>query len=654
MSNTIFWKPNSRIKKVSQGSINLNGNGVPKVGMKKFKIKKPGRRGTIALGTGAFLFLIIFIVLIRPGLALMSDVKTLRTDASALRDALQKRDVIKMEEGLTKTEKDLKEFRVSRDRNFGWTRGFGPTKAYYSDTEHFINAGLYAVDAGREVVNLIKPFADAAGLKVTEESQNPSDTGLAEAFASWVAVMPQVAADMDPVLDKLDKVGEELKPVNPNRYPVKIKGTPVRGTIVVAQNTLSRINEYGPDIKKALTIVPGMLGVGTGEKRYMIIMQNDKEIRATGGFWTNYATFKINNALLSSDFSSKDMYSIDLTLDLIDAVHTFPAAPAAYQQYLKVERMYARDANISPDYPTAIDQFMYFYKLAMPLAPAEIKPIDGIIAIDTQVIKELMEITGPVTVNGVTYTSENVVLELETIASLALREQVGRKKVLGDLMEAMLINVFESDKNLWSKLVDKAVDLSTRKHIIGYTFDPEAQALLEEYNLAGRIIDPVEGDYSFVVSTNLGGDKTNWFVKKEVEHILSKEGNRWVDTVKIKYSYPQPAAEYGAFVKMFRDWVRVYAPLNSQLIGVTGSAGEGNTDQERNKTYFTGYVEMAPTESKELVFKYNIPDSAIKNGVYNLYLQKQPGTNGETHKVTVNGKTEMIELIKDIKYSTKL
>ena len=63
---------------------------------------------------------------------------------------------------------------------------------------------------------------------------------------------------------------------------------------------------------------------------------------------------------------------------------------------------------------------------------------------------------------------------------------------------------------------------------------------------------------------------------------------------------------------------------------------------------------MAPTESKELVFKYNIPDSAIKNGVYNLYLQKQPGTNGETHKVTVNGKTEMIELIKDIKYSTKL
>src|SRR3989344_1436786 len=650
MSNTIFWKPNSKIKRTSQGTINLNGGAAAlKRNRTKFSFRNMSKRGKIVAGTlGVFGLLIVLFVVI-PGLALLKNVLVLKNDVAVLRNTLQERDVIKMEAALDKTEKDLADFRIARNRSFGLSKNFPVTGAYYNYSEHFINAGIYALEAARETVVLIQPFADAAGLKVTP-NEEVKDTGLAEAFASWVAVMPQVAQDMDPVLEKLDKVGEELQPVNPNRYPKSIRGTPVRGTIILAQTSLSKVKDYGPDIKKALTIIPGLLGVGTGERRYMIIMQNDKEIRATGGFWTNYATFKINNALLSSDFSSKDMYSIDLTLDLIDATHTFPKAPDAYVKYLKVERMYARDANISPDYPTAIEQFMYFYKLAMPLAPAEIKPVDGIIAIDTQVIKELMEVTGPVTVNGVTYTSENVVLELETIASLALREQVGRKKVLGDLMEAMLINVFESDKNLWSKLVDKAVDLSTRKHIIGYTFDPEAQALLEEYNLAGRIIDPVEGDYSFVVSTNLGGDKTNWFVKKEVEHILSKEGNRWVDTVKIKYSYPQPAAEYGAFVKMFRDLVRVYAPLNSQLIGVTGSAGEGNTDQERNKTYFTGYVEMAPTESKELVFKYKIPDSAIKNGVYNLYLQKQPGTNGETHKVTVNGKTEMIELIKDIKY----
>jgi hypothetical protein len=478
--------------------------------------------------------------------------------------------------------------------------------------------------------------------------------GLAEAFASWISIMPQIAEEMDGVIGKLEMVGDELEPVNASRYPESFRGTPVRGSIILAQTTLSQVGEYGPDIKKALTVVPGLLGVGSTEKRYMVIMQNDKEIRATGGFWTNYATFKIQNAMLNSDFSSKDMYSIDLTLDVIDSYHTFPNVPPAYRDYLKVERLYARDANISPDYPTAIDQFMYFYRLAMPLDPNEIKPVDGIIAIDTQVIAELLEITGPVTVNGFTYTSENVVLELEKIASLTLREQAGRKKVLGDLMERMLLNVFESDSNLWPELVDKGVDLAMRKHILAFVFDEEAQLLLEKYNLAGRIIDPVEGDYTYVVSTNLGADKTNWFVDREIDHILEKEGDRWIKTTKIKYSYPQPDAQYIDFVKRFRDWVRVYTPLNSELIEVTGSAITPVTDQERNKTYFTGYLELGPAESGEMIFKYYLPDSAVKDGVYDLYIQKQPGTNGEIHHITVNGETETVELKSDVKRSIRL
>src|SRR3990172_10867844 len=156
-----------------------------------------------------------------------------------------------------------------------------------------------------------------------------------------------------------------------------------------------------------------ILAVGTPVKRYMIIMQNDKEIRPTGGFMTNYATFKIANGLLDSDFTSKDMYSVDLTLDLIDATYDFPDPPAAYTKYLLVERWYARDMNYSPDFVTSMDQFLRLYNMAGRIDPVEIKPVDGIFAIDTQVISELLEVTGPVTVNGITYTKDNVVLELE-------------------------------------------------------------------------------------------------------------------------------------------------------------------------------------------------------------------------------------------------
>lgn len=649
MPNTTFWQPNGKIN---------NTNGVKSNLKKTFNLKKLGISGVVVLVILSIVGLIGFIFIVKPALSMTVHINALRTDQKELSEALKARDVVAMEKALDKTEIDLNDLRTARDNNFKWAKGFAPVKEYYADSDKFINSGLYLIDAARETVKLVMPFADAAGLKVSGEvpaKQENVDTGLAEAFATWVAVMPQVADQMDPVLALLDKAGKELQPINADKYPESVAGFPIKSNIIAAQTTLSSIDKYGPDIKKALTVFPGLLGVGGPQKRYMIIMQNDKEIRATGGFWTNYATFRVSNGtIVNQDISSKDMYSIDLTLDLIDAVYTFPTAPAAYQKYLKVERLYARDANISPDFPTAVEKFMFFYKLAMPLAPAEIKDIDGIVAIDTQVVAELLEVTGPVTVNGTTYTKDNVILELEKTASLELREQVGRKRVLGDLMEGMMRNVFNSDKNLWPKLIEKGVDLAVRKHIIGYLFDAEGQALLEEYNFAGRIVDPVEGDYSYVVSTNLGGDKTNWFVTKEVDHNIAKEGNRYVHTLKINYSYPQPDAGYGPFIKRFRDWVRVYAPLNSEIIEVTGSEDGTGTDQERNKTYFTGYIELGPGESKEMTFKYYLPENVIKDGEYNLYIQKQPGTESEIHNVAIGGKTEKVVLETDEKITKKL
>src|SRR3989344_1370336 len=491
--------------------------------------KKNGSNGLlkgIGAGSGVVLLLIaifailVLIFVIRPAYTLLSSVNALRKDADNLKQAMVGRDLVLFNATLDKTEKDLRKLKTERDAKFAWVKTFPMVETYYVDSDHFIDAGLHGVAAGRELEALVTPFADAVGLRIEPTKEKPKlskeEEGLMEAFQAWVSVMPQVAENMDGVLLELSKIGDEMAKVDASKYPVRIWGVPLRGAIEGAKTTLSRVNDNAPDIKIALKLIPALLGVGTGEKRYGIIMQNDAEIRATGGFWTNYATFKVNNGLLTSDFTSKDMYSIDTALEPIDTYIDFPDVPLAYTKYLKVERMFARDANISPDFPTAIDQFMYFYNMANEQMPWDVKPVDGFFAMDTVVVKELLGITGPVTVNGTTFTQDNVVLELEKIASLSLQEQVGRKRVLGDLMEGMLLNVFESDKNLWSKLVDKGVDLVNRKHIVAYVFDPQAQQLLEKYNYAGRIVDPVEGDYVYAVSTNLGGDKTNLFVKKQV------------------------------------------------------------------------------------------------------------------------------------------
>jgi len=588
------------------------------------------------------LTVLLFFIVINPILSLRdSAMKLQKTVNQTSYSLINDRDLVAYEANLSKLEGELNALKSERDSKIGHLKNFPYIKDFYGDFDIFINTGLKLVAAGKEVRPVIEPFADAMGIKVSKDQQ-VNKVGFAEAVAAWISVMPKVAQNLDPIILKLDEAGKELNKIDAQKYNINILGiykNDLRPGIIFAQKSLADVRTYGPDTKEALLIFPGILGVGTGEQRYMIIMQNNAEIRATGGFWTNFATFKVRNALLTSDFTSKDMYSIDIALDAVDKYVTFPTAPAAYNKWLKVERLYARDTNISPDFPTAISQFNIYYNMAQRVNPAEFKSVNGYIGINTEVVKEFIEITGAVNVNGVIFNKDNVVLELEKIASLSLAQQANRKKVLGDLMEAMLKNVFESDSFLWPQLINKGVDLMNRKQIIVYFNDPNAQRLIEKYNYGGRIVEQPQGsDYSYFVSTNLGGDKTNMFVQREISNTATSDNGKILRTVKVKYTYPQPSADYNDFVKRYQDWFRVYVPEEAEFVSMTGN--EDNTvyqNKERGKVYFGGFLTLVPNETKEVEIKYYLPVSYVKNKQYNLYIQKQSGVRQEKYNFDIFG-----------------
>jgi len=143
-------------------------------------------------------------------------------------------------------------------------------------------------------------------------------------------------------------------------------------------------------------------------------------------------------------------------------------------------------------------------------------------------------------------------------------------------------------------------------------------------------------------------------VNKEVEHSLERSGDRWLRTVKITYSYPQPSAEFTPFIKGFRDWVRVYAPVGSDFVSVDGSEDGTSSDSERGKVWYSGYLELTPGQEKTMVFKYYLPDNVIKDGTWNLKIQKQAGTVGEKHKIMFANKDREFILDTDVEVKTTL
>lgn len=664
MGEARFWRPkrsfiNFNIKSLfkrknrSVASLVANSSKGPKFTFKNL-VKRFGMVGVVVLGIIAVLAILGFVFIIKPSYSVLASANIVKKDVDLAREAFRNQDIDGLQQSLEKTKKDIGLLRDSRDQNFKWAKNFSLTKDYYMDSEHFMNAGVIADEALVEFVTVVTPFADAAGFKSkkTVEVRDPNaGSGFADAFAGWVRIMPEVADKMDGVINKFDKVGDELSKVDAKRYPESFKGFPIRSNIEAAQQYLTKASEFGPDIKAALTAIPPILGV-LEEKRYAIIMQNSAELRPTGGFWTNYATFRVKDALLNSDFTSKDMYSIDEIIATTDTIYTspFPKPYPPYRDFLKVEHTYARDANFSPDFITAIDAWMWYYRKAALIMPSEAKPINGVFAIDTRVVSDLLRVTGPVTVDGVEYDSESVVLELERIASLGLREQQGRKKVLGNVMEGMLIKMYKSEKNLWPKFVDAVLKLATEKHILAYIFDDtKAQELIEKYNFGGRIINYDKGDFSYVVSTNLGGDKTNIFVVKNVDHKVYTEGSKWMREVNITFKYGPAKPGYEQLVKVYRDWVRVYAPAGSELVSLDGSDAKTESDlgEERGKVYFAGHITLNPGQTTAIKFKYELPENIVKNRMYSIYIEKQPGTLMDVHTVTFGGKTQNVNLLTD-------
>src|SRR5690606_8414547 len=114
-----------------------------------------------------------------------------------------------------------------------------------------------------------------------------------------------------------------------------------------------------------------------------------------------------------------------------------------------------RDMNTSPDFKVSMDQFLENYKTIR----GEPQDIDGIIALDTHVLTELLTVLGPVEVPGYgTFSAEispacdcpqvvHALSEIITRPTPYLRED--RKGILGPMMRAILTKSYGAPRQQW-------------------------------------------------------------------------------------------------------------------------------------------------------------------------------------------------------------
>lgn len=407
---------------------------------------------------------------------------------------------------------------------------------------------------------------------------------------------------------------------------------------------------------QGLSIAPHLLGADE-PRTYLLLAQNDDELRATGGFISSVALLRVENGqVVGLDF--RDSYAVD------DLSKPHPSPPQPLEGYMLAQIWLLRDANWYPDFPTSAGAARDLYELDQGVV------VDGIIAADLVAVKSLVAALGPIHLGEYDeeVNADNVIeLMRHYWASPGGEGQTGdwwlhRKDFMGAVLGEMMSKI---DTDIGSVDLSRLIQVLSRclgeRHIVIYVFDPAVSGLLAEQGWDGAL-RATAGDFLMVVDTNTGFNKVNPNVETSVEYEVLVQGDGILrNRVSVHYrnhsgslvtQCVQEAAYPPTYEEMMEgcywDYLRLYVPERAQLLqGPQVTLPEGSLRArdmglagtilppkvgpvEAGRNVFATFFVVPPGEEREMVFQYQLPsETLVRDGSrtsYRLLVQKQPGT----------------------------
>lgn len=612
----------------------------------------------ILIGIGIFIIVFILAIFV-PGYFAYQKGMALVNESRKLSDISKSKDINQIKAEIDKEKKALADFKSSF-AFLGWTKIVPYFGAYTSDAGHAINAAQAGLDASQIAIKALEPYLDTLGFfKSSDNSQKDGTKTTQERIDFVVQAIPALLPQMDALSAKAQTVKAEIDQINADRYPDKFKNFQVRSNIKNVQSLVDQATTFIANGKPVLQDAPYLLGIDS-PRTYLLLFQNDKELRPTGGFMTGYAIMKVDKAKFEP-VSSNDIYNLDAaytpSIPAPDPIIKYIKGPYVIDKNLRL-----RDMNWSPDFATSMGTFT---------TAAEgigIGKIDGVIAVDTQLLVNLLDVIGPIGVSGYGNFSTQidpqcncaqVIHELEAYADIegpivwdpntgkivySPPNADNRKRIIGPLMNSVLANALGQPKDKLPALFEAGFKSLMEKHVLFYLLDDKTEKAASDFGIGGTINQNYTGDYLHINDANLGGRKSNLYATQEVTQDISIASDRSV-TKTVTITYKNPQAQDGWLNSVLPDWVRVYIPKGSQLIAEEGLEAKADPYIDLNHTVFAGFFQLRPEGVSKVTFKYKLPFKVSRE--YKILIQKQPGTDGPLYTINLGRHTEEFPLETD-------
>ena len=409
------------------------------------------------------------------------------------------------------------------------------------------------------------------------------------------------------------------------------------------------IKDFDPLIKFAeggVDILPNIFGF-EGVKTYLIIFQNNLELRPGGGFIGSYALLTVNEGIVK-DFSIHDVYDADRQLK----GHVEPPYPI--RRFLKEKHWYLRDSNFDIDFVKSASRSAFFLSLETD------RQADGVFAIDVSFIKNLISVVNPIYLAEYKQlVDQNNLFNLtEKYIEKDFEGSKQRRDFLGSLYEATLLDISQKKNLQYLSLAKVVSDSLTQKHLLFAFASPDIQDFFTVNNWSSAIWDKrlktedTINDFVGINEANLGS-RVNYFVKRKVsQNITMDNKGEILGELSVLYDNVGSSSHQEGD---YKNYLRIILQPDAELLSISIDGNqqsvieaitnpkvyeaknfvlpqglEVDKTQEKGKTVYGFLTNIKAGKKQTITVKYSLYKKAPLNKPlvsYNLRFFKQPGTD---------------------------
>lgn len=369
--------------------------------------------------------------------------------------------------------------------------------------------------------------------------------------------------------------------------------------------------------------------------RYLVIFQNNAEMRPTGGFLGSFAVVEFNDYKIAKLDFNTNIYKLDNAYAAYNIV-----TPPAPLTTINQGKWTMHDANFAVSYPEAAKTIQWFYEQESG------DKVDGVIALNASSVQNLLRLTGPIELSNysTTISADNFFDELaskiekEYFYNVENKQENEPKTILKELMPLLV----EKAKNLPKLELLKLVfnELSQKQLLLQSNNETIEQSILT-MNWGGKVSES-DSDYLYInnaniTDTNLNknwGAKTSLKIKESIDYQINNIDGALTSDLTLMRSH---TGSYQWPDGVNINWTRILVPQGS-VLQTAELNGKDITSQieigaEAGKTYFGLWINTNPQTSNVLKLTYQLPNNIVAKD-YHLAIQKQSGNLGDDLKAS--------------------